>query len=33
MQMDAGMTTHVVLFTWIGKEIGLGTGLDASIEA
>ncbi len=32
MQMDGGMTTHVVLLAGIGEEVGLGAGLDAGIE-
>ena len=32
MQMDAGMTTHVVRLAWIGEEIGLCASLDTGIE-
>ena len=32
MQMYAGMTTHIVLFARIGKEIRLGASLHAGIE-
>ena len=32
VQMNAGVASHVVLLTRIGKEVGLCAGLDASIE-
>ena len=32
MEMHTGMTAHVVLLARIGKEVGLGAGLDTGIE-
>ena len=32
MEMDAGMTSHVVLLTRIGEEVWLCAGFDAGIE-
>ena len=32
MEMHAGMSTHIVLFARIGKEIRLGASLHTSIE-
>ena len=32
MEMHAGMTTHIVLFARIGKEIRLGASFHTSIE-
>ena len=32
MQMYTGMTSHIVFFTRIGEEVGLGTCLNTGIE-
>ena len=32
MEMDAGMTSHVVLLTRVGEEVWLCAGFDAGIE-
>ena len=32
VEMDAGMTTHIVLLARIGKEVGLRASLDACVE-
>ena len=32
MQMDAGMSTHVVFLARVGEEVRLSAGLDACIE-
>ena len=32
MEMDTGMTTHVVLLTRVGEEVGLCAGLDTGVE-
>ena len=32
MEMNTGMTTHIVLLTGISEEVGLGTSFDAGVE-
>ena len=32
MEVHTGMASHIMLFTWIGKEIRMGTCLNTGIE-
>lgn len=32
MEVDAGMTSHIMFFTRIGEEVGLGARFDTGIK-